>query len=333
MSRIRSTMRSIGLALAGLSLGALAACGGGSGNTGGDAGQASQASGAPVRIALVNGFGSLPIHVADTMGFFKKHGVNAQVLENTSTASFGPGLGKQFDFILSTPMDFLSAAAKGIDITAVSGMYVNSSKSPNNVLLTKNDSIKTIADLKGKRVGVVSQAGTSYGSTIYALDKAGVSKNDVTFVATPFATMEDQMQAGNLDAAVYTAPYWSSSITKGFRIVEDIPFAVAGEGTPNAFFSSSSAYAKANPQVIQGFRDAMKEAVDWVNNNPDQARQQIVDWLKLPAPIVAQAPLPALDTSMTVEKLQPFVPIAQVSGQVTTPIPNLKTLIWSGGAT
>jgi NitT/TauT family transport system substrate-binding protein len=328
MKALRSTTRALGAAVAVLSLAVLAACGGGAaGDT-----APSSGSGSPVRITVVAGFGSLPIHVADVKGYFAEHGVNAQILENTSTASFGPGLGKQFDFIMNTPMDFLSAAAKGIDITAVSGMYVNSAKSPNNVMLTKEASIKTIADLRGKRIGVVSQAGTSYGATISELNKVGIAKGDVTFVATPFVAMEDQLAAGNIDVAVYTAPYWSSSLAKGYRIVEDVVFTAAGEGTPNAFFSSSNAYAKSNPKIVDGFRAAMQDAVAWVNQNPDQARAELVSWLKLPREVVAQAPLPALDTSMSAAKLQPFVPIAQVSGQITTPIPDLNTLVWSGGA-
>ena len=328
MRGMPSTVRSIGVAVAALCLIVLAACGGSSGGTG-----QSTASDVPVRIALVPGFGSLPIQVAVTQGFFTKHGVNAQIVENTSTASFGPGLGKQFDFILSTPMDFVSAASKGIDITAVSGMYINSAKSQNNVLLTKEDSVRTIADLKGKRIGVVSLAGTAYGAMIYELQRAGIAKGDVTMVATPFATMEDQLDAGNLDAAMSTAPFWSSTVAKGYRIIEDVPFTVAGEGTPSAFFSSSKAYAAANPRIVDGFRAALSDAIAWIQQNPDRARAELVTWLKLPQAVVAAAPLPALSTAIDAGKLEPFVAIARVSGQVTGIMPDLKSLVWTGGTT
>jgi NitT/TauT family transport system substrate-binding protein len=282
-------------------------------------------------VALVSGFGSLPIHIADVKGFFRNHGLAATVLENTSTASFGPGLGKQFDFVLSTPLDFLSAAAKGIDITAVTGMSVNSATSPNNVLVTKDPAIRSMADLKGKRVGVISLAGTSYGAIVYGLTQAGMAKSDVTFVPTPFASMEDQLEAGNLDAALSTTPYWSSTLAKGYRIVADVPFAVAGEGSPNSFYSSSTQYAKANPKQVEGFRAAMGDAVNWIKQNPDQARAELVTWLKLPAPVVAASPLPVLDTTMTVSKIEPYLPIARASGQITGTIPDLGKVVWPSG--
>jgi NitT/TauT family transport system substrate-binding protein len=330
MKALRSTTRALGAAVAVLSLAVLAACGGGAaGDT-----APSSGSGSPVRITVVAGFGSLPIHVADVKGYFAEHGVNAQILENTSTASFGPGLGKQYDFILSTPMDFLAGASKGIDLTAVSGMQINSAKSPNNVLITKDASITSVADLKGKRVGVVSLAGGGYGAIIFALNKSGLTKSDVTLVATPFATMVDQLNAGNLDAAISTTPFWSTAVKSGdLRIVEDVPFAAAGEGSPNVFYSTSKQYAAANPKIVDGFRAAMKEATTWIDQNPDQARAQLVSWLKLPADVVAASPLPAFDTAMDVGKIEPFVPIAQISGQVSGTVPDLKTLVLPGGST
>lgn len=326
MNRPRSTMWSLGLALVAACLGfALAACGTGGG------GQA-QSGDQPVRISVVPGFGSLPIEIARAKGFFQSNGVNAQILPNTSTASFAPGLGKQYDFILSTPIDFLSAASKGIDITAVTGMQVNSAKSPNNVLLTKQDSIRTIADLKGKRIGVVSLAGTTYGIMVYALQQAGIAKNDVTFVSTPFATMEDQLSAGNIDAALSTAPFWSSSLPKGYRIVMDLPFETMGEGSLNAFYSSSKQYAQANPKTVSGFRAAMNQAIRYIQDNPADARTTLESWLKLPQAVVEAAPLPAFNSALDPSKIEPYIKVAQVSGQVSGSIPDPSTLIWPGSA-
>ena len=326
MNRPRSTMLSLGLALVAACLGlALTACGNGSGGSG-------QSGNQPVRISVIPGLGSLPIEIARAKGFFQGNGVNAQILPNTSNASFVPGLGKQYDFILSTPMDFLSAASKGIDITAVSGMQINSAKSPNNVLLTKQDSIRTVADLKGKRIGVISLAGTTYGVMTYALQQAGVGKNEVTFVPTPFATMEDQLSAGNIDAALSTAPFWSSSVARGFRIVQDVPLETMGEGSLNAFYSSSKQYAQANPKIISGFRAAMNQAIRYIQDNPADAKAVLESWLKLPPAVVDAAPLPMLSSEIDAAKVEPYIKVAQVSGQVSGSVPDPSTLIWPGSA-
>ncbi|MDV6271020.1 ABC transporter substrate-binding protein [Rhodococcus globerulus] len=302
---------------------ALVACGSGDGGSGGEG---------PVRIAVVPGFGSLPIRVAEKEGFFAAHGVDAKVLENSSTASFGPGLGKQFDFILNTPMDFIAAASKGIDVYAVTNMYVNTVNAPNNVLVTKDPSITSLADLKGKRIGVVSMAGTGYGTLVYALDQAGVKKGDATLIATPFPDQFDQLESGNLDATLSTVPFWSAMEDAGYRTVVDVPFFVGGEGSPNTFYSTGKKYAEANPETVKGFHAAIADAIAWIQSDPVRARAATQEWLGLPSEVVDKAPLPVMGTKLEASMLEKFVPAAEVSGQLTGSAPNLDDLVWPGAA-
>ncbi|MGC0366554.1 NitT/TauT family transport system substrate-binding protein [Rhodococcus sp. 27YEA15] len=302
---------------------ALVACGSGDGDTGGDS---------QVRIAVVPGFGSLPIRVAEKEGFFAAHGVDAKVLENSSTASFGPGLGKQFDFILNTPMDFIAAASKGIDIYAVTNMQLNSASAANNALVTKDPSIQSLSDLKGKRIGVVSMAGTGYGTLVYALDQAGVKKGDATLIATPFPDQFDQLESGNIDAALSTVPFWSALEDAGYRLVVDVPLEVGGEGSPNTFYSTGKEYAESNPEVVEGFHAAIADAIEWIQADPARARAVTQEWLGLPADVVNKAPLPVMGTKLEPSMLEKFVPAAEVSGQLTGSAPNFDDLVWSGAA-
>ncbi|MGC0366555.1 NitT/TauT family transport system substrate-binding protein [Rhodococcus sp. 27YEA15] len=302
---------------------ALVACGSGDGDSSGDG---------PTRIAVVPGFGSLPIHVAEKQGFFAAHGVDAKVLENSSTASFGPGLGKQFDFILNTPMDFIAAASKGIDIYAVTNMYVNTVTVPNNVLVTKDPSIQSLSDLKGKRIGVVSMAGTGYGTLVYALDQAGVKKGDATLIATPFPDQFDQLESGNIDAALSASPFSSSVRGNGYRTIADIPLEVGGEGSPNALYSTTSEFAEKNPDVVQGFHDALAEAIEWIRADESRARSELVSWLGLPENIVAGAEFPVFATELDSATLDKFVIPAQVSGQIEGDAPDLAKRVWPGAS-
>src|SRR4051812_24926703 len=188
---------------------AVALVGCGSSDDGGASAASGSGSGAKttsVRLSIVNGCGTLPIEVAQERGFFKKNGLDVKITSATDQSTFAPALGRQYDIIMGTPMDFFSAAASGIPIRVIAATQRNAKAAPNNVLVSKDPSIHSVADLKGKRVGVVGLAGTSYASTTYLLKQAGVDPKDVKFVPTPFPNMGDQLDAGRLDAAVSTVP-------------------------------------------------------------------------------------------------------------------------------
>jgi NitT/TauT family transport system substrate-binding protein len=230
---------------------------------------------------------------------------------------------------MGTPMDFFSAAANGIAIRVIAATQRNAKAAPNNVLVTKDPSITSVADLKGKRVGVVGLAGTSYASTTYLLKQAGVDPKNVKFVPTPFPNMGDQLDAGRLDAAVSTVPFESGLVAKGYRPVVDAPLAALGEGSPNTMFATSPAFMKDHPQVVAQFRAALSDAESYIATNDADARKILQTWLKLPAAVAESSPLPNWGTTpaVSVAQMQPMVKVIESSGLVKGKIPPVAGLV------
>lgn len=280
-----------------------------------------------VRIAVVPTFGSLPVEVALQKGFFARNGLKATVTGGPDIGAFPPALGKQFDVIMSTPADFLTAAARGIHIEALSGMIRSTEKEPNTLLVTKDPSIKTAADLRGKRIGIVSLAGTNYLQMVYIAERSGIPRTDVTFVPTPFPTMADQLNAGRLDAAVLTIPFWTPLLASGYRAVFEPFIAATGQTKPSvAFLSTSREFVQAHPTAVAAFRRAMSQAIAWIKANDAAARQLLAAWLGLPADVATHAPLPLFDTTIAAADLQPWVKIVQKAGGIAK-VPSPKTLV------
>ena len=71
--------------------------------------------------------------------------------------------------------------------------------------ITKDGSIDSVAHLEGRTIGVPSLTGIIIDSLVYLLKRSGVERNEVKFVATPFPTMGDQLEAGRVDAVVSLA--------------------------------------------------------------------------------------------------------------------------------
>jgi NitT/TauT family transport system substrate-binding protein len=322
------TARACGL-LAGIAVAcAVAACGDDS--SGSSAGSASSPGGGTtgVRLSIVNGFGTLPIEVAVKKGLFAKHGLDVKVTSATDQSTFAPALGRQYDFIMGTPMDFFSAASRGIPVRLVATTQRNAKSGPNNILVSKDPAVKSVADLKGKRVGVVGLAGTSYASITYLLKQAGVDPKDVKFVPTPFPTMGDQLDAGRLDAAISAMPFAAGLTASGYRTIIDAPLAAMGENSPNTLFSTSPGFLKDHPQAAAQFRASLAESIAYIKANESESRQILQAWLKLPAAVAEGSPLPSWgDPVVTVDQMAPMVKVIESSGLVEGRIPDINGLV------
>ena len=106
------------------------------------------------------------------------------------------------------------------DIETIAGMYPNVVQ----VVATADSDIQSIADLKGKRVGVGKVGSGVEQSAAKVLESAGLSYDDLAQVShTGYADSVTEMGNGNLDAAFFTSGVPNSSIT-GLMQSTDVTF-------------------------------------------------------------------------------------------------------------
>lgn len=105
-------------------------------------------------------------------------------------------------------------------IDAIAGLYPNVVQ----IVALKSSNIKTVADLKGKRVGVGKVGSGVESSAKKVLESAGMTSDDLARVShTGYADSVTSMSNGNLDAAFFTSGVPNSSIT-GLMQNSDINF-------------------------------------------------------------------------------------------------------------
>ena len=158
----------------------------------------------------------------------------------------------------------------------------------------KDDSdIKTIADLKGKTVGISVLGGGTYGPFAMLLKQNGVDpEKDIKLVEVGFAVSEDALRNGRVDAVNMNQPFAARAEAKG--------------GTRKLFSLSQEM-----PNIVH-ILEACR--ADFVDKNPDLAKAYIADitrGMKLaladrPETLkvvneVIKAPIPVLDTYLLKE--------------------------------
>ena len=135
------------------------------------------------------------------------------------------------------------------------------------IVVPENSPIKTVADLKGKRVALNKGSDVNY-LLVSALENAGLKYKDVTPVYLPPSDARAAFQRGAVDAWVIWDPYLAEVEThEKARLVKN----AEGLVPHYTFYLASRKFADAYPQTAEKVVDELKQLSDWANKNPDGA--------------------------------------------------------------
>lgn len=147
--------------------------------------------------------------------------------------------------------------------------YADSSANPKGeaILVPKDSPIKTIQDLKGKKIALNKGSNVHY-LLVKALEKAGISYNDIKPVFLAPADARAAFEQGSVDAWVIWDPFFADAERATHaRILED----GTGLVKNREFFLATSKLAKENPKVLDVFFKELEKTDKWVEGNPDEA--------------------------------------------------------------
>src|ERR1700744_4479380 len=130
------------------------------------------------------------------------------------------------------------------------------------ILVPKDSALKSVADLKGKKVALNKGSNVHY-LLVKALEKAGLKYTDIQPV---FLAPSDALAAfsrGSVDAWVIWDPYEAAAeASSGARILADGTGLVANY----QFYFSSKKFLTENGKAVDVVLDALNEADDWARN-------------------------------------------------------------------
>jgi NitT/TauT family transport system substrate-binding protein len=214
---------------------------------------------------------TLPAFAPWTLAQYKGYFESENLKVNFVTARGGVDVAKQIGTgnamvggaIGDTP---LIVRANGIPVKAVAVLGAGSL----TVLATGDDAgIKSVADLKGKTVTVMSYSDTTYYALLATLKKAGLSKTDLDIQAAGPAGVWKLFAAGKADAMA-GAPDWVVSARDGGRSASLVDEANMFDSMAQAILASDDAI-KNHPDVVQGVVTATLKGMRDIMVDPKQA--------------------------------------------------------------
>jgi|JFJP01.1.fsa_nt_gi sulfonate transport system substrate-binding protein len=168
----------------------------------------------------------------------------------------------KLDFIVvgEAPPVFMQSA--GIDLVYIG--YEPPSPKSVAVVIAKNSTIATLADLKGKKIAFAK--GTNVHFLFFkVLEKAGLTEKDVQIIYLPPIQGHKALASNTIDAWVIWDPFLAAAQQElGAKILID------GEGLVPGyqFYLARRDYAEQNSQVIEVIIEEIKQIEGGIKQNP-----------------------------------------------------------------
>lgn len=161
-----------------------------------------------------------------------------------------------------TPPIFAQAA--GASITYIAGIAANPPGQA--ILVPQNSQIKTIADLKGKKIAV-QKASSAHYLLVQILEKAGLQYTDIQPVFLPPADARAAFVKGSIDGwAIWDPFYAAAEQSINARVL------ITGEGISKqgGYYLASRKFATENSETIKAILEEIKNLEDWSDKHRDE---------------------------------------------------------------
>ncbi|QEP06105.1 ABC transporter substrate-binding protein [Glutamicibacter sp. ZJUTW] len=317
------------LALASISVLALAACGSGSPSGGADSSADAQGSLEQITVGVIPIVDTAPIWLGEAKGFFAAEGLDLEIETATGGSAIVPGIQSgSYDFAFSNLISVMVANDKGLDMEFVANGISTTGDESSDVgsVLVKGDSkISSPKDLAGKKVSVnnLSNIGDTTIKSIVEAD--GGDPESIEFVEVPFPDAPAALENGIVDAAWILEPFQSSAMDAGAKMLS-ANFAEFDPELDVAGYFTSAQYAQENPEVTQKFTTAMNKSLDYAQQHPDQVRDIVGTYTKISEDVRAGMVLPRFRADFNREAVQKLGDAAQSYGTLSKPVDIEKLL-------
>lgn len=197
------------------------------------------------------------------------------------------GSNKALEFLSAGSLDLGSTAGAAALIGKINGNPIKSvyvySRPEWTALVTKSDAIKTVADLKGKRVAV-TRGTDPHIFLVRTLAGAGLTEKDVKLVLLQHADGRTALERGDVEAWAGLDPIMASAeVESGARLF----YRKAADNTWGVL-NVREEFARDYPEVVKRVLATYEKARLWSLANPKELSKSLVDATKLSEAVIAK---------------------------------------------
>ena len=188
------------------------------------------------------------VWLAKEAGSFQRHGLDVELIYiSTGTKMVQALVGGDIKIGQVGGAAPLGARLRGAEVKIVAVAYNTLALS----LITQPD-IRSMADLKGKRVGISRFGSNTDFGMRYLLKKHSIPDREVTFLQFGEAqAIFAALQSGTIQGGILSYPTTAAAIRKGFR--ELVDFSDIGPEFPNSNVVVTDRFLQTQPDIVRRF--------------------------------------------------------------------------------
>ena len=221
--------------------------------------ESAQKENTKLRMGVMASIDAVPLVIAQEKGYFAEEGIDLdlQIFKAAKDRDAALQAG-ELDGVLCDEVAISIYQNSDIDmkITGTTNGYWN-------LVAGKDSGIKSISDLKGKKVAISENTMIDYLSD-YIATTNGMKASDIEKVAIPAMPARlEALKNNQVDAAILPAPFNDTAIADGGLNITEI--------YNNDIMISVTAFLQnvidSNPEAIKGFYKAYNKAIDFMKSN------------------------------------------------------------------
>jgi NitT/TauT family transport system substrate-binding protein len=280
-----------------------------------------------IEVGVVPVIDVAPLYLGISKGFFtqQKLDVTPKTIQSGATIVASTVSGA-LPIGFSNNTSLLIASSKGLPVRLVTAGNQAANGDYAAIFSRTDSGIRTPQDLVGKKIAVNSLNNVGPLTINAALEASGVDYKKVSYIEVAFPDMAAALSQKRVDTVWAVEPFASAIKAAGGSQIVMRPYPLISPHFPVASYFTSTQYQKSHGPLVERFRSAMNQSLQYAQQHPDEVRRILPSYIKLTQQVADQVVLPEWSTDLGKNLLIHSGDLAQKYGYVTTK-PNVDKLV------
>ena len=236
-------------------------------------GQSDSAAGRRFTLGVIPGAQDFITFVMESQGLFEKYDLHPEKIQMLRPASLHLMIAeRRVDVGFAGFTTMAIARSQGKDVIVIHGIF-----SPVNLVFVPHDSpLRSLADLKGKKLGIFGGPGSATLTFLSVIAKQWYGLDvleSMEVVSAPGPALAHLLDQGEVDAALMgTTESLKFGARRTYRVLVDLSGEYKkhhGRAPAHVTVATNEAFSTAHPDVLEDFLKVYQEAVTYVRSHPD----------------------------------------------------------------
>ena len=321
-------LRIRGLTAVAAALALLVACGGDDGGDGGEGG-GEGAQPVTLTVGVIPIADVAPLYLGMNEGFFEEENITIEPQFAEGGAAIIPSVvSGDYQIGFSNTTSLIIAGTENVPVQIISQGVLGGATTEeawDAVIVNEDSPIEGPDDLEGKTIAVNTLQNIGPLTINTALDQEGVDYSTVEYVEVPFPEMNAVLEGGDVDAVWVVEPFVSQGKGQGARTIL-FPYEQTTPDLTVATYFASRQYIEENGDVIDRFVSAMNRSLEYAQENPDEARDVVLEYTEIPPEAAEAMTLPKWSPDLNIDTIERTAELAEQYGFIDAP-PDMNELI------